>query len=66
VISPLLANIYLHGFDQQMQAAGIGELVRYADLCRTLDKSAYAVCRVMPHGPRRRCGQWGSGLVRAA
>jgi RNA-directed DNA polymerase len=43
VISPLLANVYLHAFDQQIQAhvtdAGLGELVRYADdgviLCRT-------------------------------
>jgi RNA-directed DNA polymerase len=31
VISPLLANIYLHGFDKQVRAAGVGELVRYAD-----------------------------------
>lgn len=43
VISPLLANVYLHAFDQHIQAhvsdAGLGELVRYADdgviLCRT-------------------------------
>ena len=43
VISPLLANVYLHAFDQHVQAhvsdAGLGELVRYADdgviLCRT-------------------------------
>ena len=39
VISPLLANIYLHGFDKQIQAAGLGELVRYADdfviICRS-------------------------------
>ena len=35
-------------------------LVRYADLCRTLDKSAYAACRVMPRGPGKRCGRWGS------
>jgi RNA-directed DNA polymerase len=31
VISPLLANIYLHAFDEQMQARGLGVLVRYAD-----------------------------------
>jgi len=31
VISPLLANIYLHAFDQQIDAAGVGRLVRYAD-----------------------------------
>jgi RNA-directed DNA polymerase len=39
VISPLLANIYLHGFDEQVRAAGLGELVRYADdfviICRS-------------------------------
>jgi len=43
VISPLLANVYLHAFDQDIQArvtdTGLGELVRYADdgviLCRT-------------------------------
>ena len=38
VISPLLANIYLHAFDQTLTSAGVGELVRYADdgvvLCR--------------------------------
>ncbi|PZS32783.1 MAG: group II intron reverse transcriptase/maturase, partial [Pseudonocardiales bacterium] len=39
VISALLANIYLHGFDEQIRAAGVGELVRYADdfviICRS-------------------------------
>jgi RNA-directed DNA polymerase len=39
VISPLLANIYLHAFDEQVQARGLGLLVRYADdfviMCRT-------------------------------
>jgi RNA-directed DNA polymerase len=39
VISPLLANIYLHAFDQALTQAGVGELVRYADdgvvLCRS-------------------------------
>jgi RNA-directed DNA polymerase len=47
VISPLLANIYLHGFDQQMQAAGFGELVRYADdfviQCRTREQAEAAL-----------------------
>ena len=47
VISPLLANIYLHGFDRQMQAAGFGELVRYADdfviLCRTREQAEAAL-----------------------
>ncbi len=47
VISPLLANIYLHGFDQAMQAAGVGELVRYADdfvvICRTREQAEAAL-----------------------
>ena len=38
VISPLLANIYLHAFDRAWAEHGIGEVVRYADdfvvLCR--------------------------------
>jgi len=38
VISPLLANIYLHVLDTELTARGVGELVRYADdgvvLCR--------------------------------
>ena len=32
VISPLLSNIYLHVFDEQMQRAGF-QLTRYADDC---------------------------------
>jgi RNA-directed DNA polymerase len=39
VVSPLLANIYLHVLDRELTARGIGELVRYADdgvvLCRS-------------------------------
>ena len=39
MISPLLANIYLHVLDTEFAARGVGELVRYADdgvaLCRT-------------------------------
>jgi RNA-directed DNA polymerase len=31
VISPLLANIYLHVLDTEFTARGVGELVRYAD-----------------------------------
>ena len=31
VISPLLANIYLHAFDRAWAESGIGDLVRYAD-----------------------------------
>jgi RNA-directed DNA polymerase len=39
VISPLLANVYLHAFDRAWAEQGTGELVRYADdfvvLCET-------------------------------
>ena len=39
VISPLLANIFLHAFDRAWAERGTGEVVRYADdfvvLCRT-------------------------------
>jgi RNA-directed DNA polymerase len=39
VISPLLANIYLHAFDVQVQRRGLGLLVRYVDdfviVCRS-------------------------------
>jgi len=31
VISPLLANIYLHAFDKEVTGQGLGLLVRYAD-----------------------------------
>jgi RNA-directed DNA polymerase len=51
VISPLLANVYLHAFDQHVQShvtdAGLGELVRYADdgviLCRTPEAAGAAL-----------------------
>ncbi len=46
VISPLLANIYLHPVDQVITAAGY-ELVRYADdmviLCKTPEEAAAAL-----------------------
>jgi group II intron reverse transcriptase/maturase len=39
VISPLLANVYLHRADRQWQTRGVGVLVRYADdlvvMCQT-------------------------------
>jgi len=39
VISPLLANIFLHAFDRAWASQGVGEMVRYADdfvvLCQT-------------------------------
>jgi len=47
VISPLLANIYLHGFDKQVEAVGVGELVRYADdfviICSSLERAEAAL-----------------------
>lgn len=47
VISPLLANIYLHGFDEQIRSAGVGELVRYADdfviICRSREQAEAAL-----------------------
>jgi RNA-directed DNA polymerase len=46
VISPLLANIFLHAFDQAWAESGTGELVRYADdfvvLCSTHDQAEHA------------------------
>jgi len=35
VISPLLANVYLHAFDRAWAEHGVGEVVRYADDCVT-------------------------------
>jgi RNA-directed DNA polymerase len=50
VISPLLANIYLHVFDQALAASAVGELVRYADdgvvLCRTRRQAEAALALV--------------------
>jgi RNA-directed DNA polymerase len=50
VISPLLANIYLHAFDRAVVAAGVGELVRYADdgvlLCRSKRQAEAALAAV--------------------
>jgi RNA-directed DNA polymerase len=46
VISPLLANIYLHAFDMAWAEHGTGELVRYADdfvvLCGTREQAEEA------------------------
>ena len=50
VISPLLANIYLHVLDTELSARGVGELVRYADdgvvLCRTQAQAEHALASV--------------------
>ena len=49
VISPLLANVYLHAFDTAWAEHGTGDLVRYADdfvvLCRTRSQAEEAKCR---------------------
>lgn len=46
VISPLLANIYLHAFDRAWAESGTGELVRYADdfvvLCASREQAQTA------------------------
>jgi len=50
VISPLLANIYLHVLDTEFTRRGLGELVRYADdgvaLCRTAAQAQAALAAV--------------------
>jgi RNA-directed DNA polymerase len=50
VISPLLANIYLHVLDTELATRGVGELVRYADdgvvLCRTKAQASAALAAV--------------------
>lgn len=49
VISPLLANLYLHSLDERMAELGL-EMVRYADdfviLCRTAEQAEGAVLEV--------------------
>ena len=51
VISPLLANIYLHPLDRQMREKGY-RMVRYADdfvvLCRTAQQARAALDEVEP------------------
>ena len=46
MISPLLANIYLHAFDRAWAEHGTGEVVRYADdfvvLCRSQEQAEEA------------------------
>jgi RNA-directed DNA polymerase len=46
VISPLLANIYLHDFDRAWAKRGVGEIVRYADdfvvLCSSREQAEEA------------------------
>jgi RNA-directed DNA polymerase len=50
VISPLLANIYLHVLDTELTRRNVGELVRYADdgvvLCRIAAQAEHALVAV--------------------
>lgn len=50
VISPLLANIYLHVPDSELTQRGVGELVRFADggvvLCRSASQARAALTAV--------------------
>jgi RNA-directed DNA polymerase len=50
VVSPLLANVYLHVLDTELSARGVGELVRYADdgvvLCRSAAQASAALAAV--------------------
>jgi len=50
VVSPLLANIYLHVLDTELTARGVGELVRFADdsvvLCRSAAQASAALAAV--------------------
>jgi retron-type reverse transcriptase len=47
VLSPCLANVYLHRLDREWADRGTGVLVRYADLCGDPHRSAYAESLVM-------------------
>jgi RNA-directed DNA polymerase len=50
VISPLMANVFLHVLDTELSARGVGELVRYADdgvvLCRSAAQAEHALTLV--------------------
>jgi RNA-directed DNA polymerase len=50
VISPLLANIYLHVLDTELGRRNVGELVRYADdgvvMCRSAAQAEHALAAV--------------------
>jgi RNA-directed DNA polymerase len=50
VISPLLANIFLHVLDTELSCRNVGELVRYADdgvvLCRSAAQAEHALAAV--------------------
>ncbi|EUA24225.1 reverse transcriptase family protein [Mycobacterium xenopi 3993] len=63
MISPLLANIYLHVLDTELSARGVGELVRYADdgvvLCRNAAQAEHALAAV-----EKSWRHWGCGCIR--
>ena len=63
-ISPLLANLFMHyAFDTWMVREYPGcPFERYADLCRTRHKSAYADHRIMPRAGRDLGVGRGSGI----
>ena len=63
VISPLLANIYLHVLDTELTARGVGELVRYADDGVVLCRSAAQAGRPWPRWGRSSPGS-GFGCTR--
>ena len=50
MISPLLANVYLHVLDTELSRRNVGELVRYADdgvvLCRSAAQAEHALAAV--------------------
>jgi RNA-directed DNA polymerase len=50
VVSPLMANVFLHVLDTELSRRGVGELVRYADdgvvLCRSAAQAEHALAAV--------------------
>jgi group II intron reverse transcriptase/maturase len=59
-LSPLLSNVVLDELDWELDRRG-HRFVRYADLCGSPHRSAYAESRVMPSRGRDRCLWAGSG-----
>jgi group II intron reverse transcriptase/maturase len=60
-LSPLLANIYLHAFDQRMEEAGYG-LVRYADDFVIFARSESDAAAALELAGRVLEGEWGLKL----
>ena len=59
-LSPLLSNVMLDDLDWELEKRG-HLFVRYADLCGSPRRSAYAETRVMPSDSRNRREMVGSG-----